>query len=225
MVPGAVARPFRPQPVPRVPRPPTHSPLATPAAGPLTALPARCPPCRFVESFNISVACALIMWEARRLRIERLGCHGDLAPEDRRVLQAVRAGAPEQRPACWQPASRPPACAACLAAACRPVLPACEPPLRPGDCCPLLRVFLTRCRSLHSTHRACALAPALPAWMLQVMMLRHKGQASEYVTSLLDRPPPEWQAFRGSWEGKAFADSKGRVARLPRRRRADEEGQ
>lgn len=43
----------------------------------------------FVESFNVSVAAALILWEARRVRIEKLGVHGDLSEEEQRILLAV----------------------------------------------------------------------------------------------------------------------------------------
>eukprot|EP00983_Pelagomonas_calceolata_P009548 308946-Pelagomonas_calceolata.AAC.2 len=34
----------------------------------------------FVESFNISVAAALVMYEARSQRQRKLGYHGDLSP-------------------------------------------------------------------------------------------------------------------------------------------------
>lgn len=43
----------------------------------------------FVESFNISVAAALTLWEARRVRQERLGVHGTLTPEQIKILKAV----------------------------------------------------------------------------------------------------------------------------------------
>ncbi len=43
----------------------------------------------FVESFNISVAAALILWEARRIRQERLGKQGKLTPEQVQILKAV----------------------------------------------------------------------------------------------------------------------------------------
>ncbi|PRW57757.1 RNA methylase [Chlorella sorokiniana] len=43
----------------------------------------------FVESFNISVAAALIMYEARRSREQKLGAHGDLTPEEQALLKAV----------------------------------------------------------------------------------------------------------------------------------------
>lgn len=43
----------------------------------------------FVESFNVSVAAALILWEARRVRIERLGRHGDMTDEEQRIWRAV----------------------------------------------------------------------------------------------------------------------------------------
>ena len=43
----------------------------------------------FVDSFNVSVAAALLMWEARRSRVERLGKHGDLTPEEQEILKAV----------------------------------------------------------------------------------------------------------------------------------------
>lgn len=43
----------------------------------------------FVESFNISVAAALIMYEAQQQRLRRLGFHGDLTPEQQHLLTAV----------------------------------------------------------------------------------------------------------------------------------------
>ncbi len=43
----------------------------------------------FVESFNISVAAALILYEAARQRRERLGGVGDLTEEQQRVLEAL----------------------------------------------------------------------------------------------------------------------------------------
>jgi len=43
----------------------------------------------FVESFNVSVAAALTLWEARRVRRQRLGPRGDLSPRDQRVLKAA----------------------------------------------------------------------------------------------------------------------------------------
>lgn len=43
----------------------------------------------FVRSFNISVAAALCLYEARRDRIARLGAHGDLSDVDRDRLRAV----------------------------------------------------------------------------------------------------------------------------------------
>ena len=43
----------------------------------------------FVESFNISVAAALILWEARRVRQERLGANGNLSLEQIKILKAV----------------------------------------------------------------------------------------------------------------------------------------
>lgn len=43
----------------------------------------------FVESFNISVAAALILWEARRIRQERFGKQGNLTPEQVQILKAV----------------------------------------------------------------------------------------------------------------------------------------
>ena len=36
----------------------------------------------FVESFNISVAAALVMYEARSSRERNLGFHGDLSPAE-----------------------------------------------------------------------------------------------------------------------------------------------
>lgn len=47
------------------------------------------PMCGFVESFNISVAAALILYEARRSRLSQLGFHGDLTPVQKRILQAA----------------------------------------------------------------------------------------------------------------------------------------
>ncbi|CAG9466060.1 unnamed protein product [Pedinophyceae sp. YPF-701] len=44
-----------------------------------------------VESFNISVAAALVLYEARQSRIDKLGCSGDLTDEQKRVLHAVMA--------------------------------------------------------------------------------------------------------------------------------------
>ncbi|XP_024390864.1 uncharacterized protein [Physcomitrium patens] len=41
-----------------------------------------------VESFNISVAAGIIMHHAARDRIIRSGVHGDISPEDRRILEA-----------------------------------------------------------------------------------------------------------------------------------------
>ncbi|KAG7674427.1 putative tRNA (guanosine(18)-2'-O)-methyltransferase [Nannochloris sp. 'desiccata'] len=43
----------------------------------------------FVESFNISVAAALTLWEARRIRQEKLGKQGNLTPEQVQILKAV----------------------------------------------------------------------------------------------------------------------------------------
>ncbi|GMH36335.1 hypothetical protein BSKO_04203 [Bryopsis sp. KO-2023] len=43
----------------------------------------------FVESFNISVAAAVTLYEARRSRIEKLGWHGDLSAEEQQILRAV----------------------------------------------------------------------------------------------------------------------------------------
>ena len=43
----------------------------------------------FVESFNISVAASLIMYEARAWRLRNLGRHGDLSDEEQEVLLAV----------------------------------------------------------------------------------------------------------------------------------------
>ncbi|KAG2442851.1 hypothetical protein HXX76_002930 [Chlamydomonas incerta] len=42
-----------------------------------------------VESFNISVANALILYEAQQQRIRRLGSHADLSPEEQMALKAV----------------------------------------------------------------------------------------------------------------------------------------
>jgi len=46
------------------------------------------PPKGFVESFNVSVAAALIMWEAQQQRLRRLGQHGDLSDLEMDVLMA-----------------------------------------------------------------------------------------------------------------------------------------
>ena len=43
----------------------------------------------FVQSFNISVAAALCLYEARRQRMATTGSHGDLDPADRERLRAV----------------------------------------------------------------------------------------------------------------------------------------
>ncbi|GAB4818225.1 hypothetical protein N2152v2_005271 [Parachlorella kessleri] len=79
----------------------------------------------FVESFNVSVAASLILYQARATRLQKLGSHGDLSEEERRILRTL-------------------------------------------------------------------------------MMLRHKGRTREMVTHLLNRPPPDWQIFRGhgDWGGK-----------------------
>jgi len=80
----------------------------------------------FVDSYNISVAASLIMWEARRLRIEKLGRHGDLNEEEQEILKAV-------------------------------------------------------------------------------FFLRHKGRNRQYITSLLDRAPPEWQKYKSTrWGDREF---------------------
>mmetsp|Transcript_15524 Transcript_15524/g.42071 ORF Transcript_15524/g.42071 Transcript_15524/m.42071 type:complete len:308 (-) Transcript_15524:417-1340(-) len=42
----------------------------------------------FVESFNISVAAALVMYEARSQRQRKLGYHGDLSPVEAEALKA-----------------------------------------------------------------------------------------------------------------------------------------
>ena len=42
----------------------------------------------FVESFNISVAAAIALYEAMRQRIDRLGKHGDLNDHQRQMLRA-----------------------------------------------------------------------------------------------------------------------------------------
>ena len=42
----------------------------------------------FVESFNVSVAAALIMWEAQQQRVRRIGRHGDLSEREQEVLLA-----------------------------------------------------------------------------------------------------------------------------------------
>ena len=43
----------------------------------------------FVSSFNVSVAAALVFYEARRARLERLGYHGDLSDQEKQILTAV----------------------------------------------------------------------------------------------------------------------------------------
>lgn len=53
----------------------------------VAALPA--PQDGFVESFNISVAAALIMYEARQQRLGRLGRHGDLTSAQQTALKAA----------------------------------------------------------------------------------------------------------------------------------------
>ena len=42
----------------------------------------------FVQSYNISVAAALALYEARRQRVDALGGQGDLSPEEREILEA-----------------------------------------------------------------------------------------------------------------------------------------
>jgi tRNA (guanosine-2'-O-)-methyltransferase len=42
----------------------------------------------FVESFNISVAAALSLYEAMGQRIEKFGAQGDLSPEEQEILEA-----------------------------------------------------------------------------------------------------------------------------------------
>ena len=42
-----------------------------------------------VASLNVSVAAAMVLYEARSQRIARLGAHGDLTPQQRRLLKAV----------------------------------------------------------------------------------------------------------------------------------------
>lgn len=83
----------------------------------------------FVESYNISVAASLLLWEARRLRSQALGTqgHGDLTAEEQHILKAV-------------------------------------------------------------------------------FFLRNKGLTKQYISHLLRRPPPEWQAHRnkGKWGDKEF---------------------
>ncbi len=43
----------------------------------------------FVESFNISVAAALAMYEARSSRERLLGANADLSVEEQKILRAV----------------------------------------------------------------------------------------------------------------------------------------
>lgn len=56
----------------------------------LGAADARCilPMSGFVQSYNISVAAAISLYEARRQRVERLGKQGDLNRDEQRVLRA-----------------------------------------------------------------------------------------------------------------------------------------
>ncbi len=61
------------------------SPDLIAAADVITAIPMS----GFVQSFNISVAAGVCLNEARADRIQRLGRHGDLKPEDRTRLRAV----------------------------------------------------------------------------------------------------------------------------------------
>ena len=51
---------------------------------------ARCiiPMSGFVQSYNISVAAALALYEARRQRVERLGGQGDLSDQEKMILRA-----------------------------------------------------------------------------------------------------------------------------------------
>ena len=43
----------------------------------------------FVTSFNVSVAASLILYEARRARMQHLGAHGNLSLEEKEILKAV----------------------------------------------------------------------------------------------------------------------------------------
>ena len=43
----------------------------------------------FVSSFNVSVAAALVFYEARRARLAQLGHHSDLSDHEKQVLMAV----------------------------------------------------------------------------------------------------------------------------------------
>jgi len=43
----------------------------------------------FAQSLNISVAAAVLLYQARHDRVTRLGCHGDLSTSDRARLRAV----------------------------------------------------------------------------------------------------------------------------------------
>lgn len=70
---------------------------------------ARCviPICGFVQSFNISVAAAVSLYEAMRQRIDRLGAQGDLDPEQQQILRAhfyIRAANQSRRllPLLWK---------------------------------------------------------------------------------------------------------------------------
>ncbi len=54
----------------------------------------------FVQSYNVSVAAALALYHARQDRLARRGAHGDLSPEERRLLTAhyVARGVPLAAP-------------------------------------------------------------------------------------------------------------------------------
>ena len=47
------------------------------------------PMCGFVESFNISVAASLIMYQAQQHRIQKLGSSGDLSEDQKKILTAA----------------------------------------------------------------------------------------------------------------------------------------
>ncbi len=70
----------------------------------------------YVESFNISVAAALIFYEAQQQRIRKLGASGDLSEHERKVLKAVHVvrslvgGWAGWHGACW----RAPVCASVI---------------------------------------------------------------------------------------------------------------
>lgn len=69
----------------------SHHPYAgvSAAALQLADATAYIPMSGFVSSFNVSVAAALVFYEARRARLERQGYHCDLTDHDKQVLTAI----------------------------------------------------------------------------------------------------------------------------------------